>query len=105
MPELTFDKIMQRLADPNTMTPERLELVRTISQRMAQDPAFLEAVERAFADHDDEIRRVTPEYAELAARATDEPGRPRPAHAAAAIVVAAAIVAGPEAVGPPSPGH
>jgi hypothetical protein len=106
MPGPTVEQIIQTLADPSTITPERLELARIISARMAHDPGFLEAVERILADYADEIERLAPREGESASFGWEtspeegESGRPRPAQTAAAAVAAAiAPVATPPASG------
>lgn len=109
-PEL-FQKWMSFAVSPEILTPERLELLKTMSDDLARDPAFLKRIERMLADYGDEIYRISPSDADLAkggfgwagGRAAEAgPGDPvaiAPAAAAAALAPPAASLAAAHAPG------
>lgn len=94
-----FAEWMRFAVSPEFLTPERLELLKTMSDHLTRDPALLKLVERMLTDYEEEIRRVSPNDAELVkfgfGWTAESPGGVLvpPAIAAAALAPAAAAIA------------
>lgn len=61
-----FQKWMSFAVSPEILTPERLALLKRMSDDLARDPSFLSRIERMLADYGDEIYRISPTDADLA---------------------------------------
>lgn len=103
-----FAKWMSFAVSPDILTPERLALLKRMSDDLARDPAFLKMIERMLADYGDDIYRISPSDADLAkggfgwaggAGGTGETVAIAPAAAAAALAPPAASLAAAHAPG------
>ena len=101
-----FAQWMPFATSPEVLTPERLALLKRMSDDLAQNPAFLRMIERMLADYGDEIYRISPSDADLSRGGfgwTARPGDPVvgivPAAAAAALAPPAAALAAAHAPG------
>jgi len=100
-PDKAFARATAIGMSPDFLTPERVALIRKISQEMARDPAILATMERLMRDYADDIRRVTPTEQELQSfgltglRGTGDAAVAPVAAAAAVAPGAAALAAGP----------
>jgi hypothetical protein len=83
----------------SSLTPERLALLREMSEDLAKDPPLLKRIERMLADYNDEIRQISPSQSELErfdfgwTRTDQAPELVPPAAAAAALAPPAAALA------------
>jgi hypothetical protein len=64
-PDVAFGRVSALGMSPEFLTPERLALMKKISQNMSRDPAMLKVMESVFQDYADDIRRVVPTEKEL----------------------------------------
>jgi hypothetical protein len=94
-----FQRWMSFAVSPEILTPERLELLKEMSDDLARDPAFLRMIERMLGVYGDDIYRISPTDADLAKGGfgwTDGTGGEvaiAPAAAAAALAPPAASLA------------
>jgi hypothetical protein len=100
-PDKAFGRVIASGMSSEFLTPDRLRLIRKISQELTRDPAMLAIMERLLRDYADDIRQVVPTERELELLGLTGIGSgvdPNIAPVAAAAAVApgaAALAAGP----------
>lgn len=92
-PHNAYGRLTSLGASPDFLTPERVALIRQISDDMSRNPAILALMETQLRDYADEIQRVLPTDEELKAIGLQGVG-PGGEVAIAPVAAAAAVAPG-----------